>query len=151
LGYEEYKTATEKSTGMGQAVSLLKKTVAELDRAKAIVATIPSNYQDNFNAKYADVCKQRDKAINDNKTIYFERETPQEKLSRPDLQNFVKLEPLLGDILTGKLAIEEKLRHIVPPQVRAMQIEIKTKLQEVLDQQFAAEQRADADQKRVLA
>jgi hypothetical protein len=151
LGYEEYKTATEKSTGMGQAVSLLKKTVAELDRAKAIVATIPSNYQDNFNAKYADVCNKRDKAINDNKTIYFERETPQEKLSRPDLQNFVKLEPLLGDILTGKLAIEEKLRHIVPPQVRAMQIEIKTKLQEVLDLQFAAEQRADADQKRVLA
>ena len=76
MSIEEYKVATDKSTGMGRVVALLKKTVAELDRAKPIVASIPSNYQDNFNAKYADVCKLRDKAINDNKTIYFERETP---------------------------------------------------------------------------
>lgn len=151
LSVEEYKTATDKSAGMGRVVALLKKTVAELDRAKPVVATIPSNYQDNFNAKYADVCKLRDKALNDNKTIYFERETPQEQLPKPDLQNFVKLEPLLGDILQGKLGIEEKLRHIVPPQVQAMQLEMKKKLQEVIDAQFAQEQRADAEQKRLLA
>jgi len=37
------------------------------------------------------------------------------------------------DNLQGKLAIEEKLRHIVPPQVRAMQIELKQKLQEIIN------------------
>lgn len=45
----------------------------------------------------------------------------------PDLQNFVKMEPML-DSLSAKLPIEEKLRHIVPPQVRVMQVELKTKL-----------------------
>lgn len=132
LAQEEFKITSEKSAGMGKTVSYFKKTAAEFERAKPVVMTIPSNYQDNFNTKYADVCKLRDKAINENKTIYFDREIPLEQIPKPDLQNFVKLEPVLGD-LQGKLAIEEKLRHIVPPQVRVMQIELKTKLQEVIN------------------
>jgi hypothetical protein len=59
-------------------VALLKKTAIEFERAKQVVTLIPSNYQDNYNAKYADVIKLRDKAIHDNKTIYFEREIPVE-------------------------------------------------------------------------
>lgn len=48
------------------------------------------------------------------------------------------MEPLL-DSLASKLPIEEKLRHIVPPQVRVMQVELKTKLQEVINQMFENE------------
>lgn len=73
---EEFKVANEKSQGMGKVVSLLKKTAAEFERAKPVVGLIPSNYQDNYNAKYIEVCKLRDKAINENKTIYFDREIP---------------------------------------------------------------------------
>ncbi len=40
---------------MGRVVGLFNKTAAEFERAKPIVALIPSNYQDNFNTKYADV------------------------------------------------------------------------------------------------
>ena len=109
---------------MGRAVGYFKKTSVEFERAKAVVALVPSNYQDNFNNKYADVVKLRDKAINENKTIYFEKELPLEQVTAPAAQNFVKLEAVM-DNLQGKLAIEDKLRHIVPPQVRAMQVEIK--------------------------
>jgi hypothetical protein len=69
----------------------------------------------------------RDKAVNENKTIYFEKETPVEQIPKPDMQNFVKLEALAEDI-NGKLPIEDKLRHIVPPAVRALQEELKNLL-----------------------
>lgn len=125
LAQEELKVANEKFQGMGRAVSYIKKTVAEMDRAKSIVTAIPSNYQDIFNAKYAEITKLRDKADGDNRTVYFDRETPLDQIPKPDLQNFVKLEPALDNIAQVKLPIEEKLKHIVPPQVRAMQNELK--------------------------
>ena len=59
------------------------------------------------------------------------------------------MEPLL-DSLTSKIPIEEKLRHIVPPHVRVMQVELKTKLQEVINQMFENEQKIEADQKKFL-
>ena len=149
LAEEEYKVANEKSNGMGKAVTLFKRTTIEFDKAKPVVATVPSNYQDNFNARYAAMCKSRDKAINENKTIYFERETEPEKLGPLDMQNFVKLEPTL-DSLSGKLGIEDKLRHIVPPQVRAMQVEVKQKLQEVINQNFEAELKGEVDNNTFL-
>jgi hypothetical protein len=55
---------------------MLKKTAIEFEKAKQVVTLIPSNYQENYNAKYAEVIKLRDKAIQENKTIYFEREVP---------------------------------------------------------------------------
>ena len=61
---------------MGRVVSLFKKCFAEFERAKPVVGQIPSNYLDNYNAKVADVIKLRDKAINENKTVYFEKEIP---------------------------------------------------------------------------
>ena len=93
LAVEEFKQANDKASGMGKAVSLFKVAVSVMDKAKQVVLTIPSNYQDNYNNKYADIIKQRDKAISDNKTIYFEREVPLEQVPKPDCQNFVKLEP----------------------------------------------------------
>jgi hypothetical protein len=61
---------------MGKAVGLFKCTTYIFDQAKVVINLIPSNYQDNFNNKYAEICKLRDKAINENKTIYFERDVP---------------------------------------------------------------------------
>ena len=44
LAIDEYKVANEKSSGMGKAVSLFKKTAAEFEKAKSVVTLIPSNY-----------------------------------------------------------------------------------------------------------
>jgi hypothetical protein len=68
---------------MGKVVGYFKKAAAEFDRAKGIVSLIPSSYQDNFNAKYADVVKLRDKALNENKTIYFEKELNIDQITPP--------------------------------------------------------------------
>ena len=97
-----------------------------------------------------DITKLRDKAINENKTIYFEREPPESQVPKPDMQNFVKLEPVLGDI-NGKLNLEDKLRHIVPPAVRGMQEELKNILQEFINQHYEVEAKIDSEQKSFLA
>jgi hypothetical protein len=83
VAQDEFKTANEKSQGMGKAVGYFKKTAAEFERAKSVVGLIPSNYQENFNTKYADVVKLRDKAINENKTIYFEKELAIDQVPAP--------------------------------------------------------------------
>lgn len=74
-----------------------------------------------------------EKAEKDNKTVYFEKEPGD--VPRPDMQNFVKLEPVLED-LNNKLNLEDKLRHIVPPPVRGMQEELKNIIQEIINQQY---------------
>jgi hypothetical protein len=85
LAQHELKNVADKAKGQGLAVAMLKKTAIEFEKAKQVVTLIPSNYQDNYNNKYGDVIKLRDKAIHENKTIYFERETPIEQLPTPDL------------------------------------------------------------------
>lgn len=59
---------------MGKVVTIFKVTMAIFEKAKGVVTSIPSNYQDNFNNKLAEVTKLRDKAVSENKSIYFERE-----------------------------------------------------------------------------
>jgi hypothetical protein len=80
---------------MGLAVALLKATAFMMDKAKAVVLTIGANYQDNFNIKFKEITTLRDKAVKDNSSIYFERETPIDQLPKPDCQNFVKMEDIL--------------------------------------------------------
>lgn len=133
IAQEEHKTAQDKAEGMGRVVSLYRKACAEFERAKPVVGLCTSNYQENFNNKYAEAQAQRDKAINQNKTIYFEKEPALDTIKSPDLQNFVKMESSMDNI-NQKLQIEEKLRHIVPPQVRAMQMEINKRIQEIVSQ-----------------
>ena len=124
IAQESYKKVEETASGMGLAVSYFKACLAILDQAKQVVLQIPSNYQDNYNNKHADITKFMEKANKENKSIYFERETPVEQIPKLDSQNFVKLEPALDNI-NAKLPIEDKLRHIVPPEVRAMQNELR--------------------------
>lgn len=78
LAQSEIKNVADKAKGQGLVVAMLKKTAIEFEKAKQVVALIPSNYQDNYNTKYGEVIKLRDKAIHENKTIYFEREIPLE-------------------------------------------------------------------------
>jgi hypothetical protein len=78
VAQEEYKQASDKASGMGKVVGHYKAASATFEKAKQVVLTIPSNYQENFNGKFQEVCTRRDKTINENKTIYFEREMPAE-------------------------------------------------------------------------
>ena len=102
---------------MGIAVAYFKKSFTLLDKARPICQLIPANYLENFNAKLKDIKAVMEKAEKDNKTVYFES-IPGD-VPKPDLQNFVKLEPVFEE-MNAKLNIEDKLRHIVPPPVRGM-------------------------------
>lgn len=53
-----------------------------------------------------------------------------------DPQNFVNLMPM-NDELNAKPDLDEKLRHIVPPAVRALQDELKNILQGVIQGEFS--------------
>lgn len=117
MAIEQYKKATDEGKGMGLAVAYFKKSYNILDKARPVCQMIPSNYLENFNAKLKDIKAVLDKAEKDNKTVYFES-VPGD-VPRPDMQNFVKLEPVFEDMNT-KLNLEDKLRHIVPPPVRGM-------------------------------
>lgn len=63
---------------MGLAAGYFKVTSAVFEKAGQAVSHCPAEYQNNYNNKFNDVVKMRDKAISDNKTIYFERETPED-------------------------------------------------------------------------
>lgn len=134
---------------MGLAVALLKATCFMMEKAKAVVLTIGANYQDNFNNKFTEIIQMRDKAIKDNSSIYFERETPIDQLPKPDCQNFVKMEAVL-ETLNTKLPIEDKLRHIVPPEVRAMQNELKNQIQDLINQQYEKEAKGETEIRQFL-
>jgi hypothetical protein len=83
---------------MGRAVGYLKATQTVFEKARGVVLQCPSNYQENFNVKFTDVVKIKDKAVNENKTIYFEKELAESQIPKPDLQNFVKLDTVLEDL-----------------------------------------------------
>ena len=149
ISQDEYKKVEEQARGMGLACALLKATAFMMEKGKAVVLTIPANYQDNFNNKFTEIVKLRDKALKDNSSIYFERETPIDQLPKPDCQNFVKMEAVLEN-MQGKIPIEDKLRHIVPPEVRAMQNEVKNQIQEIINQQYEVESKKDAEIRQFL-
>ncbi len=56
---------------------------------------------------------------------------------KPDPKNFVKMEAAVDAVEEGH-PIEEKLRHLVPSEVRAMQEELRNNLQEVVNQNLEA-------------
>jgi len=51
MAQDELKKVNDNAKGMGLAVSLLKKTALEFEKAKQVVTLIHSNYQDNYNNK----------------------------------------------------------------------------------------------------
>jgi len=64
-----------------------------------------------------------EKAIKDNKSVYYEKVVDANEINAPDLQNFVKLN-MVKD-LNEACDLDERLRHLVPPQVRALIDELK--------------------------
>ncbi len=52
--------------------------------------------------------------------------------------------------LNTKLAIEDKLRHIVPPEVRAMQSDLKNQIQDIINQNYEKETKNDQEIRQFL-
>lgn len=85
IGEEEFKKAAEQSKGMGRAVGYLKYTYESFSKAGQAVFVIPKNYKDNYDVKFDEVIALRDKAVKDNKSVYFEKELSGNDIPKPDL------------------------------------------------------------------
>lgn len=70
------------------------------------------------------------------KTVFFEPITSHEKVKMPDAKNFVKLDPTGIDELLKTSPYNDTFRYIIPPQVRNMQSEFKTIIQNLIDQKY---------------
>jgi hypothetical protein len=75
------------------------------------------------------------KASDDNKTVYYEKEPGAKELPPLDPKNFVKLPDVKAE-LTKTPELDGKLRHLVPPQVRADVQMLTQQLNQVLQMNF---------------
>jgi len=131
----QMKFVEEKSKGMGKAVTLCKVTVAKFEEAKPYALTIGGVYKAGFEKAYSDAVSMCNKAIQENKTIYYDPETPIDEIIKPDAQNFVS-PASIADQINTPTHLDEGLRHLVPPAVKQMQDELGKILQQIVQDQF---------------
>ena len=130
---EEYKVANEKSKGIGKAITVLKITVDKYIEAQFFVTALGGAYKVNFDKKYGDLCALRDKAVNENKTIYYEQEVDPTTIPKPDAQSFVKLAQV-DDEVNSPPDLDNHFRKIVtlPLEVQEMMAELKNNFQAII-------------------
>jgi len=136
LGSTQFREAGTQGKGMNKAVALLTLCVEKYTDAKPYAEACGGAYLSNFNTKFQEAQTMLAKAIDDNKKIYYEKSIPTSELPKLDPQNFVNL-LAMSDEVNQRPEIDEKLRHIVPPAVRAMQDELKQMLQAIIQGEFS--------------
>lgn len=136
LGNTQYNAASTQGKGMNKAVAFLTLSVEEYNAAKPFVDALGGGYKSNYDTKFAEARDLLAKAIDENKKIYYEPNIPTGEVEKPDPQNFVNL-LAMSDQINASNPLDEKLRHIVPPAVRAMQDELKTMLQQIIQVEFS--------------
>ena len=146
LGKEGFKMVAEAGEGIGRALGNLNAACQIFSQMKPTTQSIPQSYVDNYNSKQAEAIKVRDQALHENKTIYFEKEILFPNLPVPDCQNLVKFEPPT-EPLDLKISLEDKLRFIVPPQIRVYQEELRTQIQEILNREYELDHNNEQSQK----
>ena len=121
---------------MNLAVAQLTVCVERFTEAKPFAEACGGAYLQNFSAKYQAAQTMLAKAIDDNKKIYYEKTIPQNELPKTDPQNFVNLMPMTEEV-NQKSEIDQKLSSMTPPAVRALESELKTMLQQIVQTQFS--------------
>ena len=119
LGSTQYKAAEDAGKGMNKAVAYLTVCVQRFTEAKPFAEACGGPYLANFTTKFAEGQRMLAKATDDNKKIYYEPRVPIEELPPVDPQNFVSMTSM-SDEINARPDIDDKLRHVVPPAVRAL-------------------------------
>lgn len=81
------------------------------------------------------------------KTVFYEPITPPDKVKMPDAKNFVKYDGTVQEELNATSPHNETFRYIIPPQVRNMQSEFKTIIQNMIDQKYKDNEKSDLEQR----
>jgi len=93
------------------------------------MASIPVDYKSNYENKKKQAQQLSDMAADKAKTVFFEPITSHDKVKMPDAKNFVKLDPTGNEELLKSPSYNDTFRYIIPPQVRNMQAEFRTIIQ----------------------
>lgn len=132
----------DKAKECGKAVGMIRLAVAKFDEAKPFVNTLGGAYKANFDKTYAETVAKLNEFIQKNKTVYYESEPSIDELPKPDPQNFVKTISM-AEVINAQPALDDQLRHLVPPAVRQMGEELKGMLQNIIQDQFSKIQTAN--------
>lgn len=97
---------------------------------------IDGSYHGNYNNKLKQSGDMFKLSAEKAKSVFFEKIPEFSSIKMPDQKNFVKFDSSCGDDLNKIPLINETLRHVVPPEVRRMQEELKKHLQFLIDQQY---------------
>lgn len=123
-----FDAASAAGKGMGLAQAYGKLTIERFNEASAFANILGGAYKENFDKKCNEAKAIAKKAADENSKIYYEGVIPASDCPKPDPQNFVNLVSMAEEMHKTP-ELDNKLRHLVPPAVRAMQEELKTLLQ----------------------
>lgn len=132
----QFDEASKKGKGMGIAMTQGVVCLESFEAARPFVNQLGGPYKTNFDKKIAEcgvLCK---KAEDENKKIYYESAMARADLPKADPQNFANLSSV-ADEINKTPELDAKLRHLVPPAVRAMQEELKNVLQGLVQAEFS--------------
>jgi len=135
LGSGKFAEAESKGKGMAAANTYLKECVRLYGEAQPFAQALGGSYKSNFDAKIIAARELQAKAEHENKSIYYEPQVAIEDLPKPDPQNYVSLESCQED-LAKPCDLDNSLRHLVPPEVRAMNDELKAQIAQMIQDEF---------------
>ena len=120
---------------MGIAAGTAIQARKLFEQCQDTVNLIGPTYSENYQNKLKQAASLEKMALDKAKTVFFEAVPAPEKIPMPDQKNFVKFEEKECKAeLEAIPVMNETHRHIVPPQVRTMQTEFKTHVQNLIDQ-----------------
>ena len=106
---------------------------------------VPADYADNFKKKYENAAQMSKTSTDKAKNVFFEKIPDFKDVKMPDNKNFVKFDDSVKEDLEKVPAMAENLRHVIPPEVRSMQQELKQFIQNTLDQHYKELEKKDLD------
>ena len=93
-----------------------------------IIKTIPADYSTNYAKKTENAGTMVTKSNELCRDVFFEKVPDFKDITMPDSKNFVKFDESAKTDLEIVPIMSETLRHIIPPEVRSMQGEIKLQI-----------------------
>ena len=125
LGINRFKVAKDTGGKMGEAAGTANHAFNLFKAMGPIIGTIPADYGENYRKKLANSEQMANTATDKAKNVFFESIPEHKKIPIPDSKNFVKFDDSGKEDLNKTPVMNETLRHVIPPEVRSMQTEIK--------------------------
>lgn len=115
-----------------------------------VITKIPADYGENYKKKMANAEQMAKTATDKAQNVFFDPVPEHKKVPMPDSKNFVKFDDSAKEDLTKTPVMNETLRHVIPPEVRAMQTEVKQFIQNTIDQQYKQCEKTDLEERAFL-